>query len=80
MATILDSEERSEEFHMLLEELMTTFVKVGGRILTLYEQDKKDGLPDDIIRKDIEDLEKYDSITLAVSKQDCGFTSMLQQT
>jgi hypothetical protein len=45
--------ERSNEYLILLEELKNSFVNAGDMVLRLYEQGKKDGLTNNIIRKDI---------------------------
>jgi hypothetical protein len=45
---------RSNEYLTLFGELKGSFVKAGDMVLKLYKQGKKDGLPNDIIRKDIE--------------------------
>ena len=45
---------RSEEYSKLLEELRNSFVNAANMAVKLYEQDKKDGLSNEQIRKDIE--------------------------
>lgn len=45
---------RSNEYTQLLEELKDSITKTGDIAIRLYEQGKKDGLPNDAIRKDIE--------------------------
>ena len=49
-----DEPKRSSEYLQLLRELKQSFVKAGEMVIILYEQGKKDGLPNHIIRKDIE--------------------------
>jgi hypothetical protein len=46
--------ERSEEYTKLLEELKQSFVSAANMAVKLYEQGKKDGLSNEVIRKDIE--------------------------
>ena len=45
---------RSEEYTKLLEELRNSFVSAANMAVKLYEQGKKDGLSNEVIRKDIE--------------------------
>jgi hypothetical protein len=47
-------EGRSNEYLTLFGELKGSFVKAGDTVLKLYKQGKKDGLPNDMSRKDIE--------------------------
>jgi hypothetical protein len=52
--TIANEPKRSDAYIKLLGELKQSFVRAGEMVLILYEQGKKDGLPNHIIRKDIE--------------------------
>jgi hypothetical protein len=46
--------QRSQEYTKLLEELRNSFVSAANMAVRLYEQGKKDGLSNEVIRKDIE--------------------------
>jgi hypothetical protein len=45
---------RTEEYISILQQLKSSFIRAGEMVVKLYERGKKDGLPNHVIRQDIE--------------------------